>query len=1297
MTFRLPQRRLSSSKSCSRRREWAAFPPGPRRPLRFQVLEQRHLLAAYINELMVAPLFTTPDIGQYLEIRSEPNTVLDDGTYFVAVSERGIGGRPGVIHTIFDLSGQRVGSNGMLVIQQFNSPYSISEHVAPAGVAPAVLQSDANGFAGLPGNLFASEWADHGQIDFVLGSNGYFLFQSDVAPQIGQDIDVDDDGVIDPEGVAATWSIEDSISLHHGVFQGPVAYGQIVFVQEHLGEPPVTATEGVEVIYTPGFGYAARIGDSTGHAGSDWVTGTARDVALPGQPTNYRLETGILGTPVPPVFSGRQLDHLGESNFIGGVRGKLTEEYEDANGELATRPFTGVHFLADTNGNGMRDLLTYVVEPNDFTPDTVLTNAYPGVTLRTTGADNEDLGFEVEATRLPGLNQQEMVFSHTGIDFFNDFRRLRADFYRPVNSVSIDVLADGFSLATIGRLEAYNAQGELLQMVRSRPLLGTARETISVSAPGEQIAYVVAYSDSNPANVPPGQPTSSDFGRFDQLVFRQYEAVAESDENGEFKLDTLQPGHYDILLNQQGDVQLSEALPPRAIGINRYENFRMDLQLRRNSPPQIERATFTIDEHTPAGTSLGFIRATDRDEQQTLQFSVADPATSPVTIDPVTGELFVRNPDLLDFEATPQVVVTVLATDSAGGVANSAVVIHLNDIDEPLVVTLGSYSVFEDATPGSPIGRILATDPDDPTVPLQFAIVGGTGADAFTIGQTSGVMTVTNPSLIDFSTAQTLTLLVEVTDPSDPSVNTTVEVPIAVNDANDPPLILTESLEIVEDAAIGSPVGGIDFSDRDQGQSYTFRIIGDAGPFAIDAESGVITVAQPLDYETLATYDLMVQVVDNGLPPMGNQKAIRIQVIPAERPPTLVQNSFSVPENSLAGSAVGTLVVHSQNDPTGFEFSSSDEENPLLLFGGRVTLDPVSGALTVAEGAVLDFESSALPLTDQIVLSLNGEQAAVVEISLHLLDVNESPLIVSTRLESPRGLPAGRPFARLDVYDPDGDELTLELLQGAAQGLRLVEGNRLMIEPGSELDLQELWPIEILVQATDSSGLSTVATIELDRGEPLQFGATIGNVIATTGQLLNFALPIEYRSSLIRSLNILSPTGSLPHGLNFDPSSGRLSGIPMPQPTSNLRLTVEVMEFDGEVEILKHQEFELSVLRSGTPLFNQFNPLDVDGNGRIEPIDALRVINVMAKYGLGEAAVLSEQVGHFADTSGDNQVLPIDALHVLNYLTRRNIERKGESGAVLAAGAVPSDTATKREASASDLALQQWLQESSLF
>ena len=52
------------------------------------------------------------------------------------------------------------------------------------------------------------------------------------------------------------------------------------------------------------------------------------------------------------------MDHVGEANFVGGVRGVV----ESSSPEV---PASGVGVLADTNGNGMRDSLTFVVDPDD--------------------------------------------------------------------------------------------------------------------------------------------------------------------------------------------------------------------------------------------------------------------------------------------------------------------------------------------------------------------------------------------------------------------------------------------------------------------------------------------------------------------------------------------------------------------------------------------------------------------------------------------------------------------------------------------------------------------------------------------------------------------------------------------------------------------------------------------------------------------------------------------------------------------------------------------------------------------
>ncbi len=69
-------------------------------------------------------------------------------------------------------------------------------------------------------------------------------------------------------------------------------------------------------------------------------------------------------------------------------------------------------------------------------------------------------------------------------------------------------------------------------------------------------------------------------------------------------------------------------------------------------------------------------------------------------------------------------------------------------------------------------------------------------------------------------------------------------------------------MEVSENAAPGDPVGQVQASDSD-GDVLTYSLTDDAGGlFAIDAQSGVVTVAGELDYETTSSHTLRVQLDD---------------------------------------------------------------------------------------------------------------------------------------------------------------------------------------------------------------------------------------------------------------------------------------------------------------------------------------------------------------------------------------------------------------------------------------------------
>lgn len=90
----------------------------------------------------------------------------------------------------------------------------------------------------------------------------------------------------------------------------------------------------------------------------------------------------------------------------------------------------------------------------------------------------------------------------------------------------------------------------------------------------------------------------------------------------------------------------------------------------------------------------------------------------------------------------------------------------------------------------------------------------------------------------------------------------------------------------------------------------------------------------------------------------------------------------------------------------------------------------------------------------------------------------------------------------------------------------------------------------------------------------------------------------------------------------------------------------------------------ITVPSGESPLQNGLNPMDVDADGYVSPIDVLGVVNTLNRMGRegvqGEAASFTSL---FVDVDGDSQVTPFDALQVINYLNQQARSRSinGES------------------------------------
>lgn len=101
-------------------------------------------------------------------------------------------------------------------------------------------------------------------------------------------------------------------------------------------------------------------------------------------------------------------------------------------------------------------------------------------------------------------------------------------------------------------------------------------------------------------------------------------------------------------------------------------------------------------------------------------------------------------------------------------------------------------------------------------------------------------------------------------------------------------------------------------------------------------------------------------------------------------------------------------------------------------------------------------------------------------------------------------------------------------------------------------------------------------------------------------------------------------------------------------------------------EILISEQDNLRVdFAISAPWTNPVQLHDVNGNGAVSPVDALTIINYIARVGNVELIYENQNtISNYVDVSGDGRVSPIDALRVINYIARTQVasqQFEGES------------------------------------
>src|SRR3954454_7933817 len=276
---------------------------------------------------------------------------------------------------------------------------------------------------------------------------------------------------------------------------------------------------------------------------------------------------------------------------------------------------------------------------------------------------------------------------------------------------------------------------------------------------------------------------------------------------------------------------------------------------------------------------------------------------------------------------------------------------------------------------------------------VDYSLTADSSGGGFKIDQSTGVVTVADPSKIDFESAPGHLYTITVLATKNDSFSSEQTFTISVNDvAPSAPVDSNGAANtVLEGAATGTLVGVTASSTDVNGGAVTYALIGDTsgGGFTVNATTGVVSVADgsKIDFESSPghAYTVTVQSSDGTL---TSSQAFTINVGDVSMTTPVDSNGAanSVVEGAAAGTAVG--ITASATDPSGPAptYSLIGDSS-----GGGFTINASTGVVTVANPAKIDFESSAPGHTYNItVQASNGVQTTSQVFTVGVTDVAPS-------------------------------------------------------------------------------------------------------------------------------------------------------------------------------------------------------------------------------------------------------------------------------------------------------------------
>ncbi|WP_461640341.1 cadherin domain-containing protein [Labilibaculum euxinus] len=422
-----------------------------------------------------------------------------------------------------------------------------------------------------------------------------------------------------------------------------------------------------------------------------------------------------------------------------------------------------------------------------------------------------------------------------------------------------------------------------------------------------------------------------------------------------------------------------------------------------NTPVVTASQSFSIAENIANSGAVGTVLATDGDAGTSFSSWTETGGTgaSIFEINASSGAITVTDNSGIDYETTTSYTYAVTVSDGTNTSASEMITINITDVNDvaPVVTATQSFSIAENTADSGAVGTVLATDGDAGTSFSAWTETGGTGASIFEINASSGAITVTDNSGIDYETTTSYTYTVTVSDGTNTSASETIT--INITDVNDVAPIVTASqtFNIDEDASNTTSVGTVLATDGDATattfSSWTITAGNTNSVFAINSSTGEITVndANELDYESITSYSLSITVSDGVNTSAAETVTVNVNAINDNTPVVTASQSFGIAENIANSGAVGTVLATDGDAGTSFSAWTETGGTGASIF----EINASTGAITVTDNSGIDYETTT-SYTYTVTVSDGTNTSATETITINIIDINDNtPVVTSTQ------------------------------------------------------------------------------------------------------------------------------------------------------------------------------------------------------------------------------------------------------------------------------------------------------------